>query len=130
MLKAGIVFEFDRTGKKKIIDTFIFDLSRLVDTVEFMKKELLSVDVKEQRQKLRYMLDDILLLPSTPDTEEQFRTIVINYICTYNSPSDWIKKLPNTEVGFIFNVVDYEDNPKIMAVDMPSFKLMVEKTLK
>jgi hypothetical protein len=95
-----------------------------------MNKELLSVDVKKQRQELRYMLDDILLLPSTPDTEEQFRTIVINYLCTFNAPSDWIKKLPNTEVGFIFNVVDYEENPKIMAVDMPSFKLMVEKTRK
>jgi hypothetical protein len=128
--KVGIVFELDRTDKPKIIEVFTFDLSRLEMVAEDVQKELLSVDVKEYRKEYGLMLDDVLLKPPTPEIQERFRSIIIDYLCTFNSPSDWIKQHPGMSVGFIFNVVNYEEDPKIMAVDMTSWKLMVERTTK
>jgi len=128
--KVGLVFEYDRTGETKIIDMFIFDLSRLEETISFVRKERADRDLSELRDGYRKAINNTLEKPPTAETQELFRTIIINYLCSFNSPKDWITKYPGKSVGFIFNQVDNEDNPKIMAVDMPAFELMVERTIK
>lgn len=55
-----------------------------------------------------------------PETLEFIRTIVINWLGIYQSPSTFISKFPNYSIGFVFSVIDHQKDSMNFTSDFHS----------
>lgn len=121
--KVGVLVEMSSKGQPSKVDLFEFELDRFKLTLDFIEQQkrfkLQSRTIK--REELNVMAKENKI------GNEVFRTILINYLCSYKSPKQIFNKLPNRSLGFViqFDIDDYKD-PMILALDYETLQLAVE----
>jgi len=108
--KVAVLIEMRSADNNVKISGFEFDLERLEQTMDFIEahKSILA----EKREYLRFHINEMILEGDV--TNEFFRTLIINYLVTYETPSKLFKELPGQSLGFIMYINANETNdPKI-----------------
>ncbi len=130
---VSMLFEIDTLDKKKIVDSFQFELSRLWATINAMNE---VDDIKLRRDIVRVSIIGFLSGKGennagfqamikekfNGDVEEYMRTLMINWVSTYDSLKNWL----NDNKGKSINIITSWDakkevDPKILVGDYDSF---------
>lgn len=120
--KVGVLFEYS-VGTINSHDMFTFDYVRLTDTIAHQNEQIRKLGGQFVKKSLRAALIYAMehRVENSPENMEFIRTIVINWLCTYHSPSTFISKAPNQSIGFIFSVNDIQSDPLISTTDYNTF---------
>lgn len=123
---VGVLLEFRSNNANTIFDGFEFDLDRLIQTIE-INEQFKSVLI-QRRESLRNQIN-ILINEGLIGTES-FRTLIINYLVTFNTPKDLHEALPNQSLGFMIclNSNDTLD-PMIGGMAYHEIELLAERVL-
>lgn len=130
-----MMFEIDTVDNKKIVDVYQFELSRLWNTINWVNK---VDDIKQHRRELKAAINDFLsgkfekdprfqaMLKQefNSDMEEYMRTLMINWVSTYDSPKKWLNDSKNKSISIvaIWDAKNEED-PKIVVSDNERFMI-------
>lgn len=119
---VGILFEYN-VGSINYHDSFTCEYGRLIGTIDHQKTVMNQVRAEDLREAMRTVLKDAMehKVEGCPENLEFIRTIVINWLSTYQSPSKFISKFPNSSIGFVFSVNDHQKDPMIFTSDFNSF---------
>jgi len=125
---VGVLFEYT-VGTIYSHDIFTFDYGRLTDTIAHQNEQIRTLGGQFVKKRLRAVLIDAMehRVEDSPENLEFIRTIVINWLCTYHSPSSFISKAPNQSIGFVFSVNDIQSDPLISTTDYNTFLKMLNR---
>jgi len=109
---VGVLYEYT-VGAIITHDIFSFSYGRLIDTIAHQKEVIRKVGAEYVRKTLRAALIDAMehRVEDSPENLEFIRTLVINWLSTYNTPREFISKAPNDSVGIVFSVNDLQEDP-------------------
>jgi len=125
---VGVLYEYT-VGAINTHDIFSFDYGRLIDTIAHQKEVIRKVGAEYVRKTLRFALIDAMehRVEDSPENLEFIRTIVINWLSTYNTPRKFISKAPNDSVGIVFSVNDLQEDPLMCTSGFNVFLTVLQK---
>jgi len=94
MEKVGVAYEIFMSKDKYTVDTFTFDLGRMVNTIEISKK----FKYRERKER-KAVLSEKLRTDVREIRTEKYRTIIINYIALVDDVIRFFDENPNTSAG-------------------------------
>lgn len=117
MEKIGVVFEIMVNEKEYTMDTFQFDLDRMLKTIEVSKG---YNDKKDERKE--FLLQQLHGRINEMKTED-YRSIIINYLAMIDKVKQTLNDKPNKSIGIYLhrkldkseiNVLEWTDFEKML----------------